>query len=1538
MSLFDPIQQLKLSDTFYNWWETTNDISAALNPLKIYDVSAGAGISVTRLTGGTAVLSVNVGCGLRHDANVSLTLDIQNLPELTVPDEQDNYIIELGNSTNTTPSAYDCETFRRVEATNILPPTVAGDHDFIGGPSSKIEISSTNFTVSSSNTHFKDNSIKLGNVASTARSAISSVGFFIDALDEDPTLVYRGDLLAWYTNQNIGISFDQAFVSDGPSGNTTAKFNFSPKGATQVNTEINLLLGSRTTEIVTTDTDEAISIKAIDATNAFDVSYTNTAGKRTSLFYTRYDGSSDVLFYISGRIYIENIQNSTQFLTSSDYTQYKVPLTTSNGIVDYKYTNRHTSTSYEGTIVAGDVVRFNGTQYVRAQANSDSNSQIFGIVERISGGKIWIALTGLVDTTSLTAGTTYYLSQTLPGKITSTKPTTGIVKPVLVGVSTTVGLINSSSSAATPSFANVQIYGGDLVNADSVSDTLILHAGSNITLTKNTNNEILISAGSLSSAQYFKTIDVDLGSDIVAATSDATLRVTGERGITTYSSSGNLVIRGGKSFSTVQIIGMNTNELDYTVQAVTGEDTLYLRSGIGINITSSTDNDILIEATGVSVPADGSVTNTILANMHAFSIKAAQGDGEPVDVFDASNRLYAGGYIVTGTGDVGDPFIYTENKSGGAAFTSIQSISGDTVLANAPNATIAGYAYGRWTDESGNVSNIIPLGRTELRSIIGAAPTGFLEENANLFNAWYLYESDQETEINSATAGSKTGNLNFVAGNNITLSRAVAVGPDNQLGIRIDASSALSGFSSIINNRNGHNIQSGDTSGVLEITDLDAIAVEVDSNNGLTFSIKSESITNQMLANMPVNTVKASINNTNDPNPIDLEIGINQVLGRTTGHLKSLTSTELKQILGLSSSFYFNSISLQDSVGSTVSGSTITAASGAESFALRSGTNITISKVSGQNTYEISSISGTTSGLTRIAFVDIGSDSITVDGPSTLQFGLVNLTDPFAGTGNYTNIDYVPASNSGTVAANIDLAPMPQFSVKVASGTTSTRHGASTFLAANLVLGVNEILYRPTGSNNLLGRTLSQIAAQANGIPYYNNISNGTTVVPVSTLGPQTLNIRPGNRITVAPSYDTVSKTATFQLESQTVLSSDATPTLSTDLELNGNGFTVAGANITTRVFFSGQSYAVATSLFYFNLSHSDAASTITLSRTSGSATARDITISGFGATSNVIIDRLKSNTNTTFTLTSGSAAAAAVAARHISLESGLAGEVIIGPNTAKDITFVAGTLSATQSKDIRNRFYNTTTLIGDIVHRAQGSNIGILGTNAGNIILAANTGVLTNGVIPTAGTGSIQFNSDILLSAKSIKAVDNNITVDTLTNDFTGSLKLKATSKSGFHRVKSGSITVPVGGTGGTISGTGGMSSGYLDVINYGTSTEKANTYLMYIQNSTTPSQSAIVEFTVLVNSTNFRSLAITNSMVQTDGSELDLANQGLGIVLLNDVVGAGASGSMGAIPLSPDCTVALPSLNANEVGISLNKCMQGTYNITLYKMSIEA
>jgi hypothetical protein len=1534
-TLFDPIQQLKLSDTFYNWWETTNSISEALNPLNIYDVAAGPGITVTRITDGVAVLSVNVGCGLRHDANVSLTLDIQNLPEKTIPDEEDNYIIELANSTNITTDATDCETFRRVEATNILPYTVSGDHDFVGGVSSSIDISTTNFTVDSSNTHLKASSIKIGNVSSTARSAISSVGFRIDALDEDPSLVYRGDLLAWYTNQNIGLSYDQAFVSEGPSGSTYAKFNFSPKGATQANTEINMLLGTRTTEIITTDTDESITLRAIDSTNAFDVSYITNSGARTPLFYGKYDsGGSYVLFNVGGRIYIEDIQNSTQFLTSSDYTEHKVPLTNTNGIVDYKFTNRFTSTSYDGSIVVGDVVRWNASQFVRSQANSESNSEIFGIVERISGGKIWIALTGLFNTSGLTSGSLYYLSQTLPGKMTTTKPTTGLVKPVMFAYATTIGLITSSSSSSSPSFANVQISGGALVDANSVSDTLTLIPGANITIEKNTNNEIEISAASLSQADYFKIIQGDFGS--ITASGEDTATIVGQNGIQTFATGGNTVfINGANGYSSVQIIGVDTNELDYTLEAESANDVLYLRSGTGISITSNSNNDILFEATGLSVPADGSITNNKLDDMVPFSIKGAQSSGRPIDIFDVSGSLSTS-YTVSGTGDFGDPKIYTDDVTS-QTYTSVQSVSGNTVLAWAPPTEIAGYVFGRYVNELGQVSNITTLGRQELRSIIGASPSGFLEENSNLFNSWYLYESDQETEINQTTASAKNGKLIFVEGNNISLSRVVAVGPDNEIGIRIDAADTAGGFQNIINTRTGDFFTTGETAGVIEIDDNDAVGVDVSTNLGLVFYIKPESITNNMLANMPVNTVKASINNTDDPNPIDLLIGENQILGRISGqNIKSLTSTEVKQILGLTSSNYFKSIKINNSAGSEVSGSQISASSLNETFVLQEGDNISISRVGSTNTYSISSTGGSTGGLNRITVSDIGvNGDVQLDNASSLTIGLVNPSDPISGS-LYENIDLVPTVDGRNIRVDFDLALMPQGTIKTANNiaafggnttaTSTTRNEVTGYAAANLQLGLNSLLYRQA-NGSLCSATLREVAGTTNGLPYYTVISNGSTNVAVTGNGPHVLSVAAGARTTVVPTYNGSTGTSTFTVSSQTVVSSDTAPSLGGNLDVSTFSFTRTGSNI---LAFS----SAPLNTRYFTISSAATGTGVpTLTSTSTEASVNvDLGLSPLRGGA-VLIGGTSPSIKSASTL-SITALSTSTTAKHILLESGAGGIVTIGTLAVNKHLAIQ---TAAAGYDVRITGVSNTNYCA---FRFDGNNTGIITNNTtGNLILVSGATGLTT--IPTSGSTRVQFNSDILLASKTITASDKNITINVESNDFSGALKLQSTNKSGFYRVKNGSITVPIGNTGGTISGTGGMSSGYLDVINYSTSTEKAIKYFMYIQNSLVPAESALVEFNVIINGTNFRSLEIINTMVQSDSSELftwSEENQEAGIVVMTPVTGTGAVGGVEQLPLLPDCAVNLPSLGATEVGITLNKCMQGTYNITLHKMSIQA
>ena len=95
-------------------------------------------------------------------------------------------------------------------------------------------------------------------------------------------------------------------------------------------------------------------------------------------------------------------------------------------------------------LAVGDLVRFNGTAYVEAQADSAANAEVVGIVSAVAGANSFTLLTGgnVMGLSGLTAGSVYFLSASSAGALTSTEPATvgQVSKPVLVATATTGGL------------------------------------------------------------------------------------------------------------------------------------------------------------------------------------------------------------------------------------------------------------------------------------------------------------------------------------------------------------------------------------------------------------------------------------------------------------------------------------------------------------------------------------------------------------------------------------------------------------------------------------------------------------------------------------------------------------------------------------------------------------------------------------------------------------------------------------------------------------------------------------------------------------------------------------------------------------------------------------------------------------------------------------------------------------------------------------------------------------------------------------------
>jgi len=93
-------------------------------------------------------------------------------------------------------------------------------------------------------------------------------------------------------------------------------------------------------------------------------------------------------------------------------------------------------------LAVGDVIRYNGSAYVEAQANTESNAEAIGIVDSVNGNDFTYVTAGhITGLSGLTAGGVHYLSGATAGLLTATEPSTvgQISKPLLLGTSTTAG-------------------------------------------------------------------------------------------------------------------------------------------------------------------------------------------------------------------------------------------------------------------------------------------------------------------------------------------------------------------------------------------------------------------------------------------------------------------------------------------------------------------------------------------------------------------------------------------------------------------------------------------------------------------------------------------------------------------------------------------------------------------------------------------------------------------------------------------------------------------------------------------------------------------------------------------------------------------------------------------------------------------------------------------------------------------------------------------------------------------------------------------
>lgn len=93
----------------------------------------------------------------------------------------------------------------------------------------------------------------------------------------------------------------------------------------------------------------------------------------------------------------------------------------------------------------GNCIRYNGTSWVKSQADTAANSEVYGIVESVPDANTFIVVyAGKITLSGLTEGTTYFLSASTAGLLTPTPPTGALKvrKPVLHSIGTSSAIVN----------------------------------------------------------------------------------------------------------------------------------------------------------------------------------------------------------------------------------------------------------------------------------------------------------------------------------------------------------------------------------------------------------------------------------------------------------------------------------------------------------------------------------------------------------------------------------------------------------------------------------------------------------------------------------------------------------------------------------------------------------------------------------------------------------------------------------------------------------------------------------------------------------------------------------------------------------------------------------------------------------------------------------------------------------------------------------------------------------------------------------------
>jgi hypothetical protein len=1226
------LDTLTNSDTVITWLGRTNELINAVNSFYLIDTFDGQGICSTRADG-VVTLNIDAGPGLGFNASNELVIDFSSTTELTSASNNspilgtDLLLLQRGGVSY------------KVKANSVLPATILHEHTFssnvffntfarinyleIGSSSGFSVLNYTNNNIDTPKGLNIFSGINLSpenmfrNVLPeiVADSDYSASNLFDYATFSFATARYSADYL---TEQGLdsGLSSGQYFsqnrvVFSVYTGNPSTGFVSNPSGGNFGDSQgITWPIRWNTTY----DKNGCyVSFDEGFADNDGQVRYNNSAFSY-SFLQNPVDFSTQGLFSINGAISFDTTLSPV--CTSIPNGLNKIPVTSTNGVLNKKFTNRIVTSEYSslviGDLVCASTITDGVILYEKAQASTGGNGDVVGIVEDIDAGIATIVLNGefeLVSYVGLEAGTKYYLSQTTAGEfVPEGTYTTGIIKPVFIAITEDSGILLSASANEVTSITSITTFNQsdsstETLEIDSSNYDLNLIGGQNIRLDVNSNNEIEIRVEGLAGAQdTFKYIsvngvgstdgDVTLGANIP---NDTLYFTSSTLGISANDTTNTINIEAPNAFRTFKFSG--SSEQSYVPESQT--DTLQFIAGSGISFAQNTDDSVIISAS-----ITGAVDVTSLDHGAGLRMFASDYDntstivslmGGDSDFFNSGHSSYAATNVflnpnLTITRDVSNPsitdkFVYNStnyflNDSGNWP-ASVH----DTFLPD----ELAGYVIGRITPShvGDNVTNpdsrIRRLTRRDLRFFLGIAGTGFIDNINSVFNQWTLYNGPEGGT--TVTAATKNGSLIFESGAGIEITDGGAVLGPNRIKIT-NTGIAQNAFSSVvIKNNLGTTIDSFDAN-----TSADSFVLK----SGRFVSIDTDTNNDTAIFDIAIDDDYVLLGNpgtTDGMNVIDLSSSSYCLVGRAGGGIESITDLDLRWTGTTSGTLakpsmelpYFGAVQVGTSPTPTILN-----AYGTNKGVLKleaGNSNITLTADDTTNTISISATgSGTGPTSTGVGNIFVNSNQFNFGNGvlSKLKFadgGGISFNSTIEGTDQVTITPSLTAIPGNSILGNVNSG----------SGTPTS-------------IGINNSSVLARTPSGVLGSMTITAAAGTTSVKsildarYYTSVSvkNGTTTTNATTLATSTAVT--GASIQFVAGINT-SLSTTGSTSTQSVININSATNLFTDM--NPSVSSKSLGSIVYNEFTHGVSEKITASdrgiLQYYTLYDSDLDSNLTL-------------------------------------------------------------------------------------------------------------------------------------------------------------------------------------------------------------------------------------------------------------------------------------------------------------------------------------------------------